>query len=85
MTGESIGKVIWRVRLQIPAPSISSLRVEADEDRWLLQIRWDDHKAEFAFDGFFAERLASLAEQSIRAVLPEAQLRNGVMRRAAAI
>lgn len=69
----------------IPVPAISSLRVEADEDRWLLRIRWDDHTADFAFDGFFAERLASLAQQSIQAVLPEAQLRSSVLRRAAGI
>jgi hypothetical protein len=71
--------------LVIPASAITSLRVEADEDRWSLQVRWDDHKAEFAFDGFFAERLALLAEQSIRAVLPEAQLRSNAKMRAAVV
>ncbi len=71
--------------LVIPAPAISSLRLEAEEDRWLLQIRWDDHTAEFTFDGFFAQRLASLAEQSIRAALPEPRLQESVMRRAAGI
>jgi hypothetical protein len=71
--------------LVIPAPAISSLRMEFDEERWLLQIRWDDHKAEFAFDGFFAERLAALAEDSIRAVLPAGQLRSATKTRVAGV
>ena len=71
--------------LVIPAPAISSLHVEADEERWLLLVRWDDHKAEFAFEGFFAERLASLAEKSIRAALPDAQLRSSLITRAAGV
>jgi type IV secretory pathway TrbD component len=54
----------------IPTPDISSLHVEARGPRWLLQICWPDHKAEFTYSSFFAERLARLAEQSIRAALP---------------
>jgi type IV secretory pathway TrbD component len=57
--------------LQMPAQDISSLHVEEKGQRWLLQIRWADQKAEFAFVGFFAERFARLAEESIRAVLPQ--------------
>jgi len=57
--------------LQMPAPDISSLRVEEKEQRWLLQIGWAEQKAEFAFTGFFAERFARLAEESIRAALPQ--------------
>src|SRR5271157_2201663 len=57
--------------LQMPVPDISSLRVEEKEQRWLLQIGWAGHKAEFAFAGFFAERFARLAEESIRAALPQ--------------
>jgi len=56
--------------LVIPTPEISSLRVEPLLEDWVLQVRWADHTAEFSFDGFFAERLARLAEDSIRAVLP---------------
>ncbi|HYA64270.1 MAG TPA: hypothetical protein VED66_13785 [Candidatus Sulfotelmatobacter sp.] len=56
--------------LQMSAPDISSLRVEEKEQRWLLQIGWAEHKAEFAYGGFFAERFARLAEESIRAALP---------------
>jgi len=57
--------------LVMSAPEISSLRVEEKDQRWLLQIRWADQKAEFAFAGFFAERFARLAEESIRAALPQ--------------
>ncbi len=57
--------------LVFSAPEISSLRVEEKDQRQLLQIRWADHKAEFAFAGFFAERFARLAEESIRAALPQ--------------
>jgi|SRR5271157_2180358 len=57
--------------LMIPTPDISSLRVEGRDPRWLLHVRWADHKAEFAYSSFFAERLARLAEQSIRAALPQ--------------
>ncbi|HYW66711.1 MAG TPA: hypothetical protein VFB10_08395 [Candidatus Dormibacteraeota bacterium] len=57
--------------LVLSAPEISSLRVEEKDQRQLLQIRWADHKAEFEFAGFFAERFARLAEESIRAALPQ--------------
>jgi hypothetical protein len=57
--------------LVIPTPDISGLRVEGRDPRWLLQIRWADHKAEFAYSSFFAERLARLAEQSLRAAQPK--------------
>ncbi len=67
---------IWALDAQfvqliaIPTPNISSLRVEGRDPRWLLQVRWADQKADFVYSGFFAERLARLAEQSIRAALP---------------
>jgi len=48
---------------------ISSLLIEPDNDNWVLRLRWEDHKAEFVYEGFFAERFARLAEDSIRAVL----------------
>jgi hypothetical protein len=53
----------------INTAEISSLGIEPDDDNWLLRLRWADHKAEFAFDGLFAERFARLAEDSIRGVL----------------
>jgi len=57
--------------LQMPTQEISYLGVEEKEQRWQLQIGWGDHSAEFVFDGFFAERFAHLAEESIRAALAE--------------
>jgi hypothetical protein len=57
--------------LVIPTPEVSSLLLRSVEDHWLLQVRWLDHKAEFLFDGIFAERFARLAQDSIRASLPE--------------
>ncbi|HKM82273.1 MAG TPA: hypothetical protein VJY15_15090 [Candidatus Acidoferrum sp.] len=57
--------------LTMSAPEISSVRVEEKNQRWLLQIRWADQKAEFAFAGFFAERFARLAEESIRTASPQ--------------
>jgi len=58
--------------LVIPTPEISAVYVDPLLDRWILHIRWEDHKAEFSFDGLFAERFARLAEESIRAALPGA-------------
>jgi hypothetical protein len=52
---------------------ISSLWIEPSGDRWLLQIRWTNQRAEFSFGGFFAERFARLAEESIRAAAPARQ------------
>jgi len=54
----------------IPTGEISRLRMEAEEDRWVLTVFWLDHKAEFSYEGFFAERFARLAEESIRAANP---------------
>ena len=56
--------------LVIPTTEISAIYVDSLLDRWLLHIRWEEHKAEFSFDGLFAERFARLAEESIRAALP---------------
>lgn len=58
--------------LVIPTPEISNLYVQPSRNHWILRIRWADHGAEFAYDGLFAERFARLAEDSIRASLPEA-------------
>jgi hypothetical protein len=70
--------------LVISTPEISNLCVEPAGERWLLQVRWADHKAEFCFNGFFAERLARLAEDSIRAMAP-VELPAYPMRRAAGV
>jgi hypothetical protein len=68
--------------LVIPTTEISSLSVSPLLDRWSLRIRWADHKAEFFYDGLFADRYARLAEESIRAALPGA-LPEPLKRRAA--
>jgi hypothetical protein len=57
--------------LVILTPEVSNLSIRSSQDSWLLQIRWLEHKAEFSFSGIFAERFARLAEESLRASLPE--------------
>jgi hypothetical protein len=52
--------------LVIPTAEISSLRVQPSADLWLLRVAWAEDRAEFWFGGFFAERLARLAEESMR-------------------
>lgn len=56
----------------IPVGEITRLRVEPARSGWTLQVRWGDHKAEFAYQGIFAERFARLAEESILAANPSA-------------
>jgi hypothetical protein len=56
----------------IPVGEISRLRVEPGPSGWTLQVRWGDSKAEFTYDGVFAERFARLAEESILAASPSA-------------
>jgi len=51
----------------IPVAEISRLRIEPDANGWRLQVRWANHKAEFSYQGIFAERFARLAEESILA------------------
>ncbi len=53
----------------IPTHDIKSVLVEPSGDNWLLQVRWADHKAEFSYSGFFAERFARLAQDSIRSFI----------------
>jgi hypothetical protein len=69
--------------LVIPTTEISRLSVEPVSDAWTLQVRWADHKAEFAYDGFFAERFARLAGESIRAAVPVLAPSRAAKRRAA--
>jgi hypothetical protein len=69
----------------IQTSEISLLRVEPRENRWVLRARWADHKAEFSFEGFFAERFAKLAEESIRASLPNSSASPLVKSRAASV
>ncbi|HKN24109.1 MAG TPA: hypothetical protein VJX72_04620 [Candidatus Acidoferrum sp.] len=50
----------------ITTAEIAKLDVLAQENHWLLVVRWGDHKAEFLYKGIFAERFARLAEESLR-------------------
>lgn len=52
----------------IPTREIKSIGVEPAGDHWLLEIRWANHKVEFSYSGFFAERFARLAQDSIRSL-----------------
>ena len=62
----------FRPLVVIPVGEIKRLRVEPAPSGWMLQVRWGDHKAEFAYQGIFAERFARLAEESILAANPSA-------------
>jgi hypothetical protein len=60
----------FRPLVVIPVGEITRLRIEAERGNWMLQVRWGDHKAEFMYQGIFAERFARLAEESIVAANP---------------
>jgi hypothetical protein len=53
----------------VPIREIASAHAERFENQWLLQIRWDDNRADFAYRGVFAEHLARVAESTIRGVI----------------
>jgi len=56
----------FRAVLVIPTRDIKAILVESAGDNWLLHIRWGDQRAQFSYSGFFAERFARLAQDSIR-------------------
>lgn len=63
----------FRALVVIPTRDITAVLVEPTGDNWLLHIRWADHQAQFSFSGFFAERFARLAQDSVRSfVAPSA-------------
>jgi len=62
----------FRPLVVIPVGEITRLWVEPARSGWVLQVRWGDHKAEFAYQGIFAERFARLAEEAILAANPSA-------------
>ena len=53
----------------IPIAEITSAKAEPTAGQWLLQIRWADRNAEFAYRGVFAEHLARVAESTVRGVM----------------
>jgi hypothetical protein len=56
--------------LVIPAVEISSADAKQVMDRWILQVRWPGHTAEFSYQGIFAERRARDAQTALAAVMP---------------
>jgi len=56
----------FRALVVIPTRDIKTILVEPTGDNWLLHIRWGDQQAQFSYSGFFAERFARLAQDSIR-------------------
>jgi hypothetical protein len=59
----------FRALVLIPTRDIKAIIVEPAGDNWLLHIRWADHQARFSYSGFFAERFARLAQDSIRSCM----------------
>jgi len=56
----------FRALVVIPTRDIKTILVEPTGDNWRLHIRWGDEQAQFSYSGFFAERFARLAQDSIR-------------------
>jgi len=50
----------------ITTGEIAKVDVIPSDNRWVLVVRWGEHKAEFLYKGVFAERFARLAEESLR-------------------
>ncbi|HEY1467657.1 MAG TPA: DUF2892 domain-containing protein [Candidatus Acidoferrum sp.] len=55
----------FRSLVVIPTRDITAVLVEPAGDNWLLYVRWADHQAQFSYSGFFAERFARLAQDSL--------------------
>ena len=57
--------------LVIPAAEILSANaIEAQaKNHWVLQVRWSNNAAEFAYQGIFAEHFARVAESALSSVM----------------
>jgi len=55
--------------LEIPVGEITSAQAEESHNRWFLRVNWANKTAVFAYQGAFAEHLASVAETTIRSVM----------------
>lgn len=53
----------------IPISEIAVAKAERTGSQWFLHLKWDDHSAEFAYRGVFAEHLARVAESTVRGVM----------------
>ena len=58
-----------RPLVEIPIAEVSSVRVEPRADGWQLRVEWNQKSAEFWYEGFFAEHLARVAENTLRSQL----------------
>lgn len=55
--------------LDIAFCQVSSIRAEQAPEGWKLCVEWDTSTTEFFYDGFFAEHLARVAENTLRSQL----------------
>ncbi len=55
--------------LTVPVQEIHSVRAEESDGRWLLNMTWAEHAAQFTYRGIFAEHLARVAETTIHSVM----------------
>jgi hypothetical protein len=53
----------------IPISEIATAKAEKTGSQWLLQLKWNDRSADFAYRGVFAEHLARVAESTVRGVM----------------
>ncbi len=58
-----------RPLLVVPVNEIVSVRAAKSHSGWSLWLEWSGSVAEFTYEGFFAEHLARIAENTIRSVL----------------
>lgn len=62
---------LHRTLVAIPIAGIGSANAEETDGQWAFRICWSGSEALFAYDGMFAERLAKLAQETVRAVMRE--------------
>lgn len=62
---------LHRTLVAIPVAEIGSANAEETGGNWAFRICWTGGEARFAYDGMFAERLAKLAQETIRGVMRE--------------
>ena len=55
--------------LVIPAAEMSFASIRPIMNRWILQVLWSNHAAEFSYRGIFAERRARDAQSALAAVM----------------
>lgn len=55
--------------LVVPVNEIVSVRAAKSVSGWSLWLEWSGSVAEFTYEGFFAEHIARIAENTIRSVL----------------